>query len=244
MDRNLAMALLAFDRPGGAGDLTPADRAALAAAVAADPTMADYARRAAAEDSALGTAMRAVVVPPSAKSRVLARLTARRACKLRRARLTLAGSAAAVLLAGGVGVGVVHSLRPALDGYDLAVANERAVEAPERTVRDFLAARGLPAGPPLDLNFGHYLTHGTERIDGRDVPVVTFVRPRQGGGFDFLKLYAVTGRQFRLDGLTDAQASLCTAHVYDDDRAPGVRWVAVSTTVTVEPFLRPPAPGA
>ena len=95
MDKNLAMALLAFDRPGAAGELPPADRAALAALVAADPALADYARRRAAEDGALSTAMAAVTVPAGAKARALNQLLVRRSATLWRQRLTAAGLAAA-----------------------------------------------------------------------------------------------------------------------------------------------------
>ena len=239
MDRNLAIALLAFDRPGAASELSPAERSALDAFVAADPVLADSARRRAAEDSALTSAMAAVAVPAGAKSRALARLLARRSATVWRRRLTFAGVAATALLALGLAVGVTHSLRPALDGYALAYKNEQAIEAPERAVREFLAGRGLPADLPVELDYAKYLEHGTQELQGRDVPAVTFVIGQPDNRFDFVKVYVVTARQFHFDGLEAAQSSLCTTTVLSDPRAPGVRWVLVHTSPTLEPFLKP-----
>ena len=240
MDKNLAMALLAFDRPGAAGELPPADRAALAALVAADPALADYARRRAAEDGALSTAMAAVTVPAGAKARALNLLLVRRSATLWRQRLTAAGLAAAVLLGVGLTLGVSHSLRPTLDSYAAAYDNEQAIEAPELAVRAFLAGHGLPPGLPVELDYAKYLEHGTQTLHGRDVPVVTFVLPQPNANrFDYVKVYVVTDRQFKLDGLAAAQSSLCTTTVLTDPRSPGVRWVLVHTSPTLDAFLKP-----
>ena len=240
MDRTLAIALLAFDRPGSAGELPPAERAAFDALVAADPTLADYARRRGAEDRALAAAMAAVAVPGGAKSRALGRLLARRSATVWRQRLTAAGLAATVLLTAGLTVGVKHSLRPTLDGYTAAYDNEQAIEAPEQAVRAFLAGRGLPPELPAELDYAKYLEHGTQTLQDRDVPVVTFVVPQPNSSrFDYVKVYVVTARQFKLDALQAAQSSLCTTTVLTDPRAPGVRWVLVHTSPTLEPFLKP-----
>ena len=239
MDRILAIALLAFDRPGAASELSPSERAALDAFVAADPALAESARRQSAEDHVFVGAM-AVAVPAGAKSRALARLLARRSATAWRQRLTVASLAAAAFLAVGLAAGVTHSLRPTLDGYAVAYANEQAIEAPEQTVRAYLAGRGLPPGLPAELDYGKYLEHGTQSLEGRDVPVVTFVLiPPNATRFDYLKVHVVTGSQFRLDGLEAAQSSLCTTTVLTDARAPNVRWVLVHTTPTIEPFLKP-----
>ncbi len=238
MDRNLAIALLAFDRRG-AGELPPAERAALDAFVAADPALADYARRRAAEDATIGNAMADVAVPGGAKSRALGRLLARRSATIWRQRLTAGGLAATVLLGVGLGVGATHSLRPALNGDDAAFVNERAIEAPEQAVRAFLAGRGLPQELPAELDFARYLEHGTQDLQGRDVPVITFVIGHPDGRLDYVKVYVATAGRFKFDGLQAAQSSLCTTTVLTDPRAPGVRWVLVHTSPTLEPFLKP-----
>ena len=239
MDRTLAIALLAFDRPGGAGELPPAERAAFDALVAADPALADYARRRAAEDAALSTAMAAVAVPPGAKSRALGRLLARRSAALYRRRVTVASLAASALLGVGLALGVAHSLRPTLDAYRAAYDNERAIEAPELAVRAFLAGRGLPPGLPLDLDYARYLEHGTQPLQGRDVPVVTFVAaPPNTNRLEFVKVYVVTDRQFKPDNVPAAQSSLCTTTVQTDARAPGVTWVLVHTA-PLDLFVKP-----
>ena len=240
MDRNLALALLAFDRPGGAGELPPADRVALNEAVAADPALADYARRRAAEDAALVAAMTAVPVPTDAKSRALGRLLARRASR----HAAPAGlgsqsppppcSPSACRLASHTRCGRRSTATPS------PPSTSGPLKPPSGPCADFLAGRGLPADLPLELDFSKYLQHATQRLEGRDVPVVTFVTPRPGGGSDTLWLYVVTDRQFRVENLKAAQASLCTTAVFDDPRAPHILWVAVTTTGSVEPFLKPP----
>ncbi len=239
MDRNLAIALLAFDRPGAASELPPAERAAFDAFVAADPALADYARRRAAEDATIVLAMAAVAVPSLAKSRALGRLLARRSATIWRQRLTAAGVAATVLLAGGLSLGVTHSLRPAVDGDAAAIVNERAIEAPEQAVRAFLAGRGLPAELPAELDYARYLEHGTQELQGRDVAVITFVIGQPDNRLDYVKVYVVTEAQFKFDGLRAAQSSLCTTTVLTDPGTPGVRWVLVHTSPTLEPFLKP-----
>ena len=239
MDRNLAIALLAFDRPGAASELPPAERAAFDALVASDPALADYARRRAAEDATIASAMANVTVPAGAKSRALGRLLARRSATVWRQRLTAGGLAAAVLLAAGLAVGATHSLRPTLNGDAAAFANERAIEAPEEAVRAFLARRGLPPDLPAELDFARYLEHGTQELQGRDVPVVTFVIGHPDHRLDYVKVYVATEGQFKFDGLRAAQSSLCTTTVLTDPRAPGVRWVLVHTSPTLEPFLKP-----
>ena len=239
MDRNLVIALLAFERCGAAAELPPAERAAFDAFVAADPALADYARRRAAEDAAIVGAMANVAVPAGAESRALGRLLARRSATLWRQRLTAGGLAAAVLLGVGLGLGVTHTLRPALDGDAAAFVNERAIEAPEQAVRAFLAGRGLPQELPAELDYARYLEHGTQELQGRDVPVVTFVIGHPDHRLDYVKVYVVTAGQFKFDGLREAQSSLCTTTVLTDPRAPGVRWVLVHTSPTLEPFLKP-----
>ena len=135
---------------------------------------------------------------------------------------------------------MTHSLRPALDSYAMAYINEQAIEAPEQAVRAFLAGHGLPPELPAELDYAKYLEHGTQTLQGRDVPVVTFVlKEPNANRFDYVKVYVVTARQFKLDALQAAQSSLCTTTVLTDPGAPGVRWVLVHTSPTLELFLKP-----
>lgn len=239
MDRNLAIALLAFDRRGVAGELPPAERVAFDAFVAADPALADYARRRAAEDATIVLAMATVAVPGNAKSRALGLLLARRSATIWRQRLTAGGLALTLLLGVGLVVGVSNSLRPTLDGDVAALANERAIEAPEQAVRAFLAGRGLPPDLPAELDYARYLEHGTQELQGRDVPVITFVMGHPDHRLDYVKVYVATESQFKFDNLRAAQSSLCTTTVLTDARSPGVRWVLVHTSPTLDPFLKP-----
>lgn len=241
MDKNLALTLLTFDRPGGPNELPPADRAHLEALLRADPELAEYARRVRAEDAGLTRAFAALPVPADAKARTLQALLARRSRKVWRRRAMAVSLAAAVFLAVGLGYGVSRNLRPALDGYALAAANERAMEAPELSVREWLKDRGHPATLPIDLDYANFLEIGTQTVQGVDVPVVTFVMKQPNSArIDFVKVYLLSEAHFKLRDLTDAHAaSLCTATVHRDARAPGKVWVAVFTTPTLDAFLKP-----
>ena len=68
---------------------------------------------------------------------------------------------------------------------------------------------------------------------------VTFVTtPPNTSRFEFVKVYVVTDRQFKPDGVPAAPSSLCTTTVHTDPRAPGVSWVLVHTA-PLDLFVKP-----
>jgi hypothetical protein len=240
MDPNLARMLIHFDRPGGPNELTPADRAALEETLRAHPELASLTNRQGAEDRAMTSALRSVPVPPSARANTLEKLLARRSALVWRQRI-LGGALAATIVCGvGLSLGLTHRFRPSLDAYELAIHNERFIEAPQENVRLWLEHNRLPTMMPVDMDFTHYLEHGTQNIRGVDVPVVTFVAKNANARLDFAKVYLVSNSQFQLQDLTDAQSSLTMATVHRDPRHPGYAWVIIHTTPTLEPFLKAP----
>lgn len=220
-------------------DLTAGDRLALDTHL--QSCDACKARHAATRDvdAALRRSFAAVSVDAAAKSRVRSGLLGRQATMIRNRRLVLAGTAATILLAIGLTLGLRHQLRPVLDASDLAYAEQIVLEAPQQSVEAWLNDRRLPP-PPFELYFAYYLTHGAQTIGGVEVPVVTFVRPVPGADrLDVAKIYAIRRVDFHVDKLKDAQASLVMATVIRPAGRDDLVWVAIHTTPTLEPFLKP-----
>jgi len=220
-------------------DLVSADSLALEAHL--QSCAACTARHAASRsaETSLRRSFAAVPMDAAAKARTRSGLLHRQAAMVRRRMLNRAGLPASLLLIFGLGLGVRHQLRPTLDAGDFAYREQILLEAPQQAVELWLADRRLPV-PPFDLNFDLYLTHGTQTIDGREVPVMTFVRPVPGGErVEMAKVYAVRRADFHLDRLKDAQASLVNATVIRPADRVDLVWVVIHTTPTMEPFLKP-----
>ena len=198
---------------------------------------ADCAADARAErsfDRALGTAMRAVVIPDTLRRQLIADLSATRGSMARRKIGWTVALAASLFLTVGLAFGAFSASRPKLDTMSLVMATDEQLQSPEEATRQWLAALKFPTNLPLRFDFDLYLTHGTQPVQGRDVPCVVF-RERTGAGFAKVFLFR-TGGPFDLKGVQEAQASHSRAMVID--KYPGVVYVVVFTGQRIEPFLR------
>lgn len=236
MDCNDARFYLRF-RHSGPDDLGPDVVTDLDRHLADCPRCAAEATASRRFDAAVGRAMRDVPVPAGLRAKLVADLSARRGNVLRRKAYRYAAVAASLLLAVGIAAGIFSAARPTLETDTLVQSADEQLDAPaaEQAVRRWLAAEGLPPLPdPFD--FALYLTHGTEPVQGRAVPVVVFRHP-QGPGY--AKVYAFRDTQFKLKDVKGAQASRCQAVVLKErDAATGVTFVAVYTGDRLDPFLR------
>ncbi|MBX9581981.1 MAG: hypothetical protein K2X87_16875 [Gemmataceae bacterium] len=235
MDCNDAQFYLRLARPGLDAP-EPDVAAALDRHLAGCPGCAADARRLAAFDAAVGSAMRAVEVPVGLRSKLVADLSARRGAVLRRRAYRVAAVAASALLAVGLAVGAFTASRPTFDPDERALrADEQAtVPGAEAAVRDWLTDQGLPARLPAPFDYGLLVMFGTEPVQGRDVPVVVF-RDRVGTGT--AKVYALRPSQFKLKDVRPAQASGWQLQVLPEDRSTGVAFVVLFTGDSLAPFL-------
>lgn len=224
-------------RSPGADEFEPEVTAALTRHLAGCPACAALGRWAGDFDAAVATAMRAVPIPAGLRDRLFTATAVRRGAYLRRRTLRLTAAAATVLVAAGLALGVYSASRPQPDTDDLVrigddLSNPRLAEA---AVTQFLKAERLPALPAeLAFDYGLYVLAGTEKVQGRDVPVVVF-RARTGPGW--AKVYAFRDTAFDLKRVSDAQASHATGKAFPNAAA-GVTYVVVFTGPDLAAFFR------
>ncbi|MGL6076823.1 MAG: anti-sigma factor family protein [Fimbriiglobus sp.] len=240
LDPNTARLLILLDRPGSANDLLPTDRQALEATLAADPELAAFARHHQRTETALTQAMHNVPVPDAVRSRTLETLLETRARLVWRQRAWVMSGLTALVVTGLLTWSVSHQLRPRFDSQTLAIVNEQAIEAPQREVEQWLVNSGYPVPLTGEWDYGRYLTHGFETIQGVRVPVVTFIMQSPGQRTDIAKVYVISEGKFHLDQVKDAQSSLTMATILRDPTRPGYAWVVIHTSPNLAPFFRAP----
>jgi hypothetical protein len=210
------------------------------------PTCAIDARAAASFDRAVASAMRAVAVPTGLRDKLMTLASAHRGGVIRRKVYRVAALAASVLFVTGLAFGIFSASRPRIDTTQIVMNSDRLYQDPEGLLRDWLIAQNFPEQLPEPFDPTLLMSLGTEKIQGKDVPVAVFSHPRVRG---FAKLYI-----FRDDGtynlreLQDAQMSHTMARVIKDPvRFPGVQYVIVHTfhpdpldPNPLKPFLRQP----
>lgn len=195
-------------------------------------------------DRAIGTAMRAVPVPAGLRNRLVARVSEKRGAALRNKVYRYVAVAAALFLTVGLGFGAFRSNRPQLDTRELASRAE-VVEDPraaEQGVSQWLEEQKLPrdlpgVGPQRNgrLDFGLLVHYGTERVRGRDVPVVLFRESDRVPGTEvvpfnprgFAKVYVFRVDEFDTRAAQSIPMSRLTVDVIRDQ--PGVVYVVVHT---------------
>jgi hypothetical protein len=197
------------------------------------PDCAGEARAESSFDRALGTAMRAVVVPAALRGQLLANLTATRTTLVRQKSVRSVALAASLFLTVGLAFGAFSASRPKLDPMGIVFDTDERLQNPEEATRRWLAEQKLPTTLPKPFNFDLYATHGKETVQGRDVPMVMFREP-SGPGFAKVYLFR-TGGRFDLKGVQEAQASHSRAMVIETT---AVVYVIVFTGQRLEPFLR------
>jgi hypothetical protein len=187
-------------------------------------------------DAAVGRAMQAVSVPAGLRERLVASVSAKRGAILRRKAYRVVAVAASLLLAVGLGFGILTKSRPALDTSSLAYRSDSVgdPDAAERDVREWLHREGLPPDLPEPFDYRLYFSHGWEEVQGRHVPVVQF---REINGPGFAKVYIFRSTQFKTTDVPDSQSSFCQTRSYAN-RAAGITYVVVFTGQDLTPFLR------
>lgn len=212
--------------------------------LAACPACALDGRTAASFDRAVASAMRAVAVPAGLRDKLITLASAHRGGVIRRKVYRVAALAASVFIVTGLGFGIFSVSRPRIDTTQIVMNQDRLYEDPEGALRDWLVSQNFPDQLPEPFEPNLLMSLGTEKIQGKDVPVAVFRHPRERG---FAKVYL-----FRDDGtynlreLQEAQLSHSMARVIKDPaRFPGVQYVIVHTAHPdpvdpnlLKPFLR------
>jgi hypothetical protein len=218
-------------RHPGRDEFEPEVTAALDRHVAGCPACAAADRAAGGFDRAVATAMRAVPVPAGLRDRLFTEAATRRGAVLRRKTYRLTATAASVLVACGLAVGYYTATRPQPDTAALVDLGDETADPrqAEALVERFRKAEGLPALPER-FDYGLFVHAGTERVQGRDVPVVVFRSDR-----GWAKVYAFRSTSFDVKAVRGAQASHCSAKEYPAHD--GVVYVVVHTRDLTE-FLR------
>ena len=200
------------------------------------------ARAAASFDRAMASAMKAVPVPAGLREKLFTQASAKQGTILRRKLYRAAAACAAVLLLGGIALGVFSFTRPKVNTEVFVEAATEQVYSPEETVKRWLVAHNLPARLPEDFDYNLLVGPGFAEVQGKMVPVVTFRSPNEIRHPErgFARVYIFDGR-FDLRGISDAQASYATARVIPQPNA-GVTYVIVYSNGPrgLQQFLRDP----
>jgi uncharacterized protein DUF3379 len=207
------------------------------------------ARATASFDRAVAQAMAAVPIPAGLRDKLLTIASAHRGGVIRRKVYRVAALAASVLFVTGLAFGVFSSSRAKMTGEAFVVSQDRIFEDPEGALRDWLIAQQLPDQLPEPFDPSLLIVLGTEKVQGKDVPVAVFRHPRERG---FAKVFVFRDDgTYNLKDLTDAQLSHTMARVIRDPaRFRGVQYVIVHTfhpdpvdPNPLRPFLRGSQPG-
>ena len=235
MNCHLSHLLLAF-RPN---ELAADDRAALDTHLATCPTCALFAKAAAATDAAFRKAMLAVPVPSGLQAKLHSSVAAlQRAARWRKAKAWGAGLAAAVVV--GLGAwGVFESTKPPLTTA-IAIGHledERLMK--ERHVREWLVSEGVPADLPKEFDFRQHSAHGTGPLGPMKVPFVLFQNDRGQCRVYIFRRDAVRTPPGEWKDVFGSEYNLNAV-----ERDGYVYLIAVSTSTTLDAFLKAPAPVA
>jgi hypothetical protein len=235
MDCRQAYFYLNVRGPGDA--LSPETVADLDGHLASCPACATLAHTRAAEEVCLARAMTAVPVPATLRDKLQGTLRNKQKAVSRRRWVRASAMAAAVLLMVGIGIGFNAASRPRLNLEDWAQQADFQVENPDEAARLWLAEMNLPTQLPLAFDLSLLVFRGSERMQGRDVPVLVF---RERNGPEVARVYICRDEQFaQLKSLQEAQASRFTALLLRDAHlSPDVTYVVMYTGNNLDRFLR------
>jgi hypothetical protein len=203
------------------------------------------ARQAASFDRAVAKVMTAVSVPAGLRDKLLTIASVHRGGVIRRKVYRVAALAASIFFVTGLAFGVFSSNRAKMAGEAFVAVQDRIHEDPEGALRDWLVAQEFPDQLPEPFDPYLLVTLGTEKVQGKDVPVAVFRHPRERG---FAKVFILRDDgTYNLRDLQDAQLSHTMARVIRDPaRFRGVQYVIVHTfhpdpvdPNPLKPFLRP-----
>jgi len=210
--------------------------------LASCPVCAAESQAAESFDRAVAVAVRAVPIPPGLREKLHAQASAHRGTVIRHRVYRLATAAGLVFLALGLGLGLFSS-RPKLDTAALVLESDAQLRDPEGSIRRWLEALRLapelpvPPGETDPFDPELLVSLGTERLQGKDVPVAVFRHPT-GRGFAKVYVFRTPG-EFDLKSVPDSQGSLTLARVVNNPaRYRGAVYVIVCTGPSLKPFLR------
>lgn len=213
------------------------------------PACAADARGAEAFDRAVAVAVRSVPVPAGLRDKLLTQASVHYGTAIRRKVYRVAALAASVFFGAGLAFGLFSASRPKIDTNAMVIAGDELIQNPDGALKRWLTEQKFPDYLPKPFDTDLLVSLGTERVQGRDVPVAVFRHPTERG---FAKVYL-----FRTDGssnlkeLQETQASHTMVELFSDPtRFRGVQYVILHTTHPVgrdedplKPFLRPARAG-
>ncbi len=229
-----------------AGDELSADVVAdLDRHIAGCPACSVDARAAESFDRAVANAMRAVTVPPGLRDKLLTQASTYHGGVIRRKVYRVAALAACVLFTLGLGFGFFSASRPKIDTNAMVMNADELIQDPDIALKRWLTAQKFPDRLPEPFDTDLLISLGTERVQGKDVPVAVFRHPTERG---FAKVYL-----FRTDGTYDlrelqqAQGSHTNVVIENPLQSRGVTYVILHTfhppakpnDPLLKPFLRP-----
>jgi hypothetical protein len=206
MDCKTARLLLEFHRPR-APELDPMEAHPLDEHLARCPECDTFARDERRLDDHLGRALRQVEVPPGLQVRLLDRLAADRADRLRRRighALRGLAAAAALLLITSVGLSWWAGHRPAADAEAFweQVKLDKVNPPDAERMRETFRRLHVDGVPPRDFRYGLLAAYGVGEFQGQRVAQMVFVN-----GNRHTQVFIVTAQQFDLSGLSDGWES-------------------------------------
>jgi hypothetical protein len=199
-------------------------------------------RQTLAFDRAVATAMKSVVVPVGLRDKLLTKVLVHRGTVLRRKAYQIAALAASLFLVIGLAFGLFSVSRPKLDLNQLAYDADDQIQEPEKAIQNWLVAQHFPAQLPLPFNPDLLVSLGSEKIKGRDVPVIVF-RGSTEHGFAKIYLFRKNG-EFNLDpqSLRDGHASIAHAMVLPEQpNNSEFVYVIVYTVFDLKQFFKAPS---
>jgi len=192
-------------------------------------------------DHHLGTAMRAVSVPPALRGRLIARLAKERDSWYRHRLLRYGSAVAAAILVAFLGIHYYGKQPPAdvnltafhdqLNNVQLASADEV-----EKWFRDHPR---VTMKAPAEFNYALLAEHRMADFQGQRVPYLLFQTPN---GCESCRVYVLDDRKFNIRSLENQSVSGGRFAVeWRKEPADGhVAYVIVYTGGTLQPFLRVP----
>lgn len=207
---------------------------------------ASDSRAAVSFDRTVAAAMRAVPVPSALRDKLLTIASVHRGGIIRRKAYQIAALAASVFLTAGLAFGLFSASRPTIDANDMVFQADELLQNPDGKIKQWLAAQKFPEQLPEPFDPQLLYSLGSEKVKGKDVPVIVFRHPTDVRGFARVYIFRDDGT-YNLRELQDAQASLTMARVISDPaRFRGVKYVIVHTVHPganphdnlLRPFLR------
>lgn len=236
MNCRIAQLWLSLYRSSGPDELPTEERTWLEAHLKECPNCAKAFERQQQFDQTVSQAMMAVPIPSDLRGNLMKLVVVRRNSMLQRTVYRSLGVAASLLIAVGMVWGIDRVTRPTIDTDSLATTLTRELNDPERAVETWLTEQKLPPRLPLAFDYRAYDMHGTAKLQGENVPFISFRIWRDGlQRPDLCRVYIIRRSQFKMDELRDSQQSFVTIQTMASDE--DVAYLIMFTSQTIEPFL-------